>query len=41
MQLISQGYRGLRLVFKLNGDWMLTVSVVAGALALGAWIAGS
>ncbi|SLN31417.1 hypothetical protein ROJ8625_01420 [Roseivivax jejudonensis] len=41
MQTIAQGVRGLRLVWTLNGDWMLTVSIIAGALAFGAWVAGS
>mgnify|MGYP004076181231 CR=1 FL=1 len=37
-QAIFEGYRGLRAVCRLGTDWMLTVAVVAGALAVGATV---
>ncbi|ETX16736.1 hypothetical protein OCH239_02040 [Roseivivax halodurans JCM 10272] len=38
MQVILGGYRGLRAICRLGIDGMLTVAVIAGALAIGATI---
>ncbi|MGR3541984.1 MAG: hypothetical protein ACU0BS_11225 [Hasllibacter sp.] len=39
MQMIQQGYRAIGLLARLNGDRLLTVTVIMGALALGAQVA--
>jgi hypothetical protein len=38
MQTLQQSYRGLSLVMELNIDRLMSLMMIAGALAFGAWV---